>query len=363
MGLFDDTIRDARRPLRGGWVRRMVSDAADSGPPEEDFAQEVPASGMQTVFRFQKVESPASPPGRFREASLRPGVARHLPGADPLSAGAAAERPKPNAIHVGNTDISVRGDNQESSLETGQEANLSPSKVEEAASVKSNLHEAQSVVLSAHLEVERYRATPQSETPEGSEPLVNSGPGETFLRRPPGRGALSETFPSQPPAQPPSAGRSALAHDMQAGRREATTGGDNPDQSEIPGGGGPLVNSRPGETFLRRPPGRQEATASTAPPPIPASPGLDGDLNESKPARAARESLVNTEAELSPPRRSARPDFATPRFAVNPPEPPSLVIGRIEVVVVAHEPSAQPTQQHTARADRAFLSRNYLKRL
>jgi hypothetical protein len=117
---------------------------------------------------------------------MRSGVERHLPGVDLLSAGIEVERPKSNAIHVGNTDISVRGDNQESSLETGQEANLSPSKVE-AANVKSNLHEVQSVVLSEHVEVERYRVTPKSEIPEGSEQLVKSRRGETFLSRSAGR--------------------------------------------------------------------------------------------------------------------------------------------------------------------------------
>lgn len=42
-------------------------------------------------------------------------------------------------------------------------------------------------------------------------------------------------------------------------------------------------------------------------------------------------------------------------------EAPRLVIGRIDVVVVAA--AAPPQPQPSARADRGFLSRNYLKRL
>lgn len=44
-------------------------------------------------------------------------------------------------------------------------------------------------------------------------------------------------------------------------------------------------------------------------------------------------------------------------------ETPGLVIGRIDVVVVSREAAAQPQAAENGRTERAFLSRNYLKRL
>ncbi|MDP2832102.1 MAG: hypothetical protein Q8Q28_02150 [Pseudomonadota bacterium] len=91
---------------------------------------------------------------------------------------------------------------------------------------------------------------------------------------------------------------------------------------------------------------------------------------ESSPARefAARESLSETRASAAAP--SSRPGRANYAAAQDPrratelasePTPPSLIIGRIDVVVVAD--AAPPRPQATARSDRGFLSRNYLKRL
>ncbi|MDP2430993.1 MAG: hypothetical protein Q8O33_03080 [Pseudomonadota bacterium] len=84
---------------------------------------------------------------------------------------------------------------------------------------------------------------------------------------------------------------------------------------------------------------------------------------ESSPARefAARESLSETRASAA-----TRPARANHAAAPGPdrgpePAPPSLIIGRIDVVVVAD--AAPPRPQATARADRGFLSRNYLKRI
>ena len=57
MGLFSDTIRDARRPLPGGttWLRRA---AVDDAPIEADEPADPAAL---TVFRLQK-EGGGSPP-------------------------------------------------------------------------------------------------------------------------------------------------------------------------------------------------------------------------------------------------------------------------------------------------------------
>ena len=74
MGLFSDTLHDARRPLAGGWLRRSPDEAAMSAPDQDIAQDDMPDSGMQTVFRFQKAESPVSKPGGFREASSRSGA-------------------------------------------------------------------------------------------------------------------------------------------------------------------------------------------------------------------------------------------------------------------------------------------------
>jgi len=315
MSLFNDTIHDARRPLAGGWVRR-ASDESEASTPEEDFAQDSTPSGMQTVFRFQKA-------GQFlpREASIQPGAGHSRPPAgDPLSAGAEVESPRSPATNDGETLISVLGDSRESALETGQVIHGSPGKVA-AANVVSESKTHQSVVLPGPIETELNRETHRSEIPEGSERLV-SRQRETFLSRPTGRGAPSET--SLATAQPGAATR---------------------------------INQATGFAS-------EFATGFASEPAAPPSFERDGGAAiagiEPSPAR---ESLSETRASAAT--RPNRPNYAASPTLDRGSElaPPRLVIGRIDVVVVAAAAAAPPQPQPSARADRGFLSRNYLKRL
>jgi len=304
MSLFNDTIHDARRPLAGGWVRR-ASDESEASTPEEDFAQDSTPSGMQTVFRFQKA-------GQFlpREASIQPGAGHSRPPAgDPLSAGAEVESPRSPATNDGETLISVLGDSRESALETGQVIHGSPGKVA-AANVVSESKTHQSVVLPGPIETELNRETHRSEIPEGSERLV-SRQRETFLSRPTGRGAPSETSLATAVAT-----RAAAPQAARGTRLAAEVAPERDSSAAIAN-----IESRPAREF------------------------------------AVQESLSDSRARAAAP--SSRPGRATELATEL--APPSLVIGRIDVVVVAD--GAPPQPQPTARADRGFLSRNYLKRL
>ena len=318
MGLFSDTIHDARRPIAGGWVRRAAADEGEPSLPEEDFAQEGMPSGMQTVFRFQKEGQ-----GLPREASFQfGGGSNRLPAGDPLSAGTEVERPEPPATNVQVTDISVKGDNRRSELATGQVIHGSPGKVA-AANVKSESKTHQSEGLPGPIEAEWVRETHQSNTPEGGERLV-SVRGETFLSRPPGRGAPSE--PSSAVSTPPRDTGSGVQPAQGAANAVAVAMAALPDTAAA---------------IADRTPSRAREFA--APP------------REALPATAAYASAL-------PPRRgraafAAAPD---PQRAAEAGQP-SLVIGRIDVVVVAN--AAPPQPQPAAHSDRGFLSRNYLKRL
>lgn len=320
MSLFHDTLHDAHRPLAGGWVRR-APDESEAGAPEEEYAQDSTPSGMQTVFRFQKA-------GQFlpREASTRPGAGLSRPPAgDPLSAGAEVESPRPLATNDGETLISVLGDSRESELETGQEIHGSPGKIA-AANVVSESKTHQSVVLPGPIETESNHETHRSEIPEGGEQLV-SGQRETFQSRPTGRGAPSETYLATEPGQPGAAARTTQ------------TAGSVSEYVSEPAD--PQSFSRDGGAVIAH--------------------------IESSPARefAAREALSETRASaISRPDRASHAAAQDSRRATELATelaPPSLIIGRIDVVVVA---DAAPSQPHaTARVDRGFLSRNYLKRL
>ncbi|NTV97146.1 MAG: hypothetical protein HGA75_17315, partial [Thiobacillus sp.] len=189
MGLFGDTLRDARRPLAGAWVRRSADEA-------EALPDEVPDTGMQTVFRFQKGDVPAVMPVAAREASPRPVAGSPVvPAADPLSVGAEVGTSEPLAKHVnGNVGISVFPEvSRTSELATGQVIHASPGKIT-AANAKSESGAYQSEVSPERLETEPYREPHQSNIPEGSERSVSEN-GETFESRPSGRGASpSETY-------------------------------------------------------------------------------------------------------------------------------------------------------------------------
>jgi hypothetical protein len=321
MGLFNDTLHDARRPLAGGWVRR-APDESEAGAPEEDYTQDSTPSGMQTVFRFQKAGQNLP-----REASIRPGVGiARLPVGDPLSAGAEVESPRPHATNDGETRISVLGDSRESELETGQEIHGSPGKIA-AANVVSESKTHQSVVLPGPIETESNHETHRSEIPEGSEQLV-SRQRETFQSRPTGRGAPSETSLASTPAQPGAAARTGQA-------------------------AGLAFDS----VFEHAAPHHYARDGGAAIAHIESSPARE-PLSETRASAATRPDRAN-HAAAQDPRRAT--ELAT-EFATKP-TPPSLIIGRIDVVVVADAAPPQTQTQPTARADRGFLSRNYLKRL
>jgi hypothetical protein len=342
VGLLDDTIRDARRPLAGAWVRRAAADEPEISLPDADDLTEGAPSGMQTVFRFQKAESPALP-GGLREASYQPGADARLPAGDPLSAGTEDESPKPPAKNVaGDRDISVKSHSRTSILETGQEEHASPSRMA-VANAGFESATVQSVVSSGPVETESYREQ-QSNIPAGSERPVSRS-GETYRSRPTGRGAPSEAFsvpsktlPSTPAEAPPVAPRT---RSWKAG--EASPSGAPPEAGGAVAGPAAVpaelldvaeYAAAHQETVQR--PATARGTAFPEPSPVvwPATP----------PGHGTR----------MPPLRSPFPGTTEPAQ-------PGLVIGRIDVVVVAG--NAQPQSPSGPRADSGFLSRNYLKRL
>lgn len=338
MGLFSDTLHDARRPLAGGWLRRSPDEAAMSAPDQDIAQDDMPDSGMQTVFRFQKAESPVSKPGGFREASSRSGAGiTRIPAGDPLSVAAEAGSPKPFTKHVEETQLTVQSDNRESELATGQVIHTSPGKIA-AANAKSVSSMHQSEVPSGRIEAESYREKHQSEIPEGSERSV-SRQGETFLSRPAGRGASPSetTFTVGSPAR-------AETHtpSFPAGRTSAQAAG-----ATEPALSPPLTMTE------------------TKQPPRPAHP-----LAEPHPADLALAELGRSRLPAPDRRLTGAPGgqsgFAPPltQGRGHAPESaqPDLVIGRIDVVVVAETP-AQVQAAPAARGERGYLSRNYLKRL
>jgi len=336
MGLFHDTIRDARRPLAAASVRRFAPEASEADLPEEDFSPEQP-SGMQTIFRFQKAESPAMPEG-LREASYRPGAAiSRLPAGDPLSAGVEVESRKPSASHVdGNVGMSMQGDSRGSKLATGQEEHGSPGKVA-AAKVTSESGTHQSVVLPGPIEAEWVHQR-QVRTPEGGERLV-SDRSETFLSRETGRGAPSEIFSSgASPRQRPA---------PLAGGESAPGNHSFPQESGESAWQEPAAEAGPMDSGQA--PGLPPAEFAEAL--EPAAQGRDAPRERADPARPVAK---------RPHREAASWDG---RGRTPEPESPSLVIGRIDVVVVSNVAQAQPQAAENGRSERAFLSRNYLKRL
>lgn len=326
MGFFDATIRDARRPLPGGWVRRSAADGPAPTPDDEADFDPGPSSGMETVFRFQKAESPAMP-GGLREASYRPGTGEsRLPAGDPLSAGGEVERPMPTATNVeGNQSISVKGDSGGSELETGQVERGSPGDAT-AANAVSGSRSFRADVSFGPFEPGYDRATHKSDAESGGERSV-SRQDETFLSRVPGRGAPSETSPmpavaAMPDRVPAAAGR---------GPRDAAAGGPPP-----------LIAVAGGDAAVPSTPFAGEATPAAAVPPAFAVSSTPAQSGPRDPGGAV-----------------GRPGHApTTRDTA-----PALVIGRIDVVVVARDPQPAAPASSASRSDTGFLSRNYLKRL
>ncbi len=359
MGLFADIIRDAHRPLNGQWVRRN----AVSEPEHPEFDEETAPEnngGMQTVFRFQKAE-PQVKSGGFQEASYRQGKT-FIPAGDPLTAGSEVKSPRANAYDVGITDITVTNVSGESELETGQEESASPSKIE-AASMASDSYAVQSFNTSGLVETDLTHVKHQSEIPEGSRQPV-SRQSEAFESRLPGRGAPSETsslppaYAERPSSRPFSTADPKLERRLAPDNQTASTAQySRASAADTPGS--PAKGEFPAafSEFVRT--------------------DIQGHLSQSAERQHdftgnpfSQRSTEGRRAEIAPESSRYRSSPAHSNFAPAPignkqtdtPESPSLVIGRIDVTVIA---AAKPDTQAATHSDdsRSFLSRNYLKRV
>lgn len=351
MSFITDTIRDSRRPMPGGVARHASDTPATHGTQTQSMPMAEAMRAGTADRRISQVGVPGrthghsdfrkEEPQALREAPFQSGGGgMRLPAGDPLSAGADVERPKSLATNVGITDISFKGDNRESELETGQEERGSPGKVA-AANVKSGSKTHQSVVLSGPIEAESIRETHQSTTPEGSERLV-SRRGETYLSRLPGRGAPSEsplavTLPA-----------SRRPRGANAGRREVGISAVEPESSRAAKAEPALQAARPDAADL--------AGAGHAAPVAKAARAGKGEFAAALP-EPPRESPSFSQVSPISPVHAAAP--ASSRTAER--EPPSLVIGRIDVVVLASDAPVEP--RPSLHPGNEFLSRNYLKRL
>jgi hypothetical protein len=351
MGLFDDTIRDARRPLPATRVRREP--LPDMETPEEEPLEPGTPSGMTTIFRFQKGGDPPVMGARSREASFRLGVGENLPSGDPLSVGSEVEKPDFSAKDVnGNRDIiSVLGDNRGNELATGQVNHGSPGKRTAAEMIaESRMH--QSVVVPEPVESDSVHQTHRSQLPEGSGRFVSERE-ETYQSRVSGQGAPSDSF-SAPvtPLRPERPGTTV------AGQPE---GLGNPQLTAIP---------LPGSAGLRET--NNPAQGNGPPSGVIAPAGGQPNLPDTVKGQQA---AADASQHPDPPGRSATPAVPSSRMeGIHVPvehlssrasgeEQPRLVIGRIDVVVVSREQQPPTRSVPSARTDPGFFSRNYLKRL
>jgi len=340
MGLFQDTIRDAHRPLGGGLLRRAVDAQADV--PVEDpepMAAEEPASGMQTIFRFQKEGAPVSMPGP-PQASSRPQVGNVRPSSgDPLSASAEVE--SPTRIAPGDRDnvIPTTFDRSNGNLETRQPERLSPGEAAAAhASARSTTY--QPVFPSVPEDKVFSRPVLDSAVMSGSELNARRG-NDSFESRESGRDAPSESSLSAPPVAAPASEPAPAVASPGARDRVSSPGAGAPDSLEasLPSADSALSSAAQGVS----------AAVTGRPRPAPTS----HHVPISSP-------LTRAPLGAHPlPGPGPRPG---PLGRAEPTPEPRLVIGRIDVVVTATTPPV------TAPADsggnqRGFLSRNYLKRL
>lgn len=374
MGLFLDTLHDARRPVSGTWLRRSGDGESEgpAGPEEFPVAEEPPPSGMSTVFRFQKAGPAVSRPSASREASFRADAGRtRIPSGDPLSAAIQVEGPESSATDVnGDEGISVRSVNRGSELETGQPGHPGPSK-KTAANVNSETEVPRSAQSSESFDSVSFRETHKSRIPDGSERTV-SQTGEAFpASRPSGRGASpSDSFvdaSTNPPAGVTTARRAApvsprVLSTAAAGAGMGAEPGANAGPNAGPNAGTVArVEARSPDAML---PPNPRGIPSPTPYGAPANPGgqtlppAGPTLVASRPASARAASAGSGEgpdpATMGPGRSPGRPAEQVP---------PSLVIGRIEVVVLSSAPAPAETTSAPASPDRGFTSRNYLRRL
>ena len=356
--------------------------------PDEDNASD----GMQTVFRFQKEGSP-----RPREASFRSAVGvTRLSAGDPLSAGKEAGRrmsPANNNANPLREGITDRTLSRGSGLETGREERISPRKIAAASVEIGSQRKVRSLGVSVPDEAGLYHRTHKSNVPDGGVKPVSRSV-EAFSSQPTGRGAPSETSLSDlvtettastsnaldiSPLESESAttyskvnahGRSRDARTIH-NRRSATLL-----QSATPEQHGESA-SRTYNTALRTKRTDGQAidpgidTHSNGAPnagersdqpsgfsPAESGAQASGPSPATRSARPASPSLAVPAAQVASPPSAPRA-IAAPSIAPAP--EPSLVIGRIDVVVVAREPQALATSR--TDNNRGFMSRNYLKRL
>jgi hypothetical protein len=351
MGLFHDTIRDAHRPLTGAWIRRMpeqrelqppsepAAGEAEYGQLEEPDEPETPESGMQTVFRFQKEGAPAPMQGSPQAPSRPTTGERRLPAGDPLAAGAEVERPEPPAPGVHESGIFSVIEERGGHLETGHEERISPNG---AAAVVANSESRVSARLSPSVSPEAvsYRHRSESNVPSGSEPIAGQGE-ESFESRDSGRGAPSETSPAA--SEPPGQG-GAIAHRPISGSATRSVPIDS------------LDGEGAGETGRYRP---QQAEGAAAVPPL--APGPDGRAiprPQAQPGLSSSDPWAEAGAPMADVRGYGAPPVSNPSS-----EPPSLRIGRIDVIVVAPRETGKAAKADPGSRSTGFLSRNYLKRL
>lgn len=358
MGLFQDTLHDARRPVSATWIRRSSDGDGDAEGPvgSEDFSvpEEPAPSGLSTVFRFQKAGPAVSKPSASREASFRAGAGRtRIPSGDPLSAAIQVERPESSATDVnGDEDISARGVNRGSELETGQREHAGPSK-RTAANVNSETKVPRSAQSPESFESVSFRETHKPRVPDGRERTV-SQTGEAFpASRPSGRGASpSDSFADPSPAHP---GGESTA-------RRAGSGGTQPlpVASAGPGGVTSFGPSSVGSPASFNPVG----TPSSTPTPTSANPtgvAMPEAGPSSIPSRPAWGRSSEGGSAEGPGPSASWPVRSPGRPAE--PVPAGLVIGRIDVVVVSSAPALASAEAAPATPDRGFTSRNYLRRL
>ena len=343
MGLIDDTLRDARRPLgacrlppRGESGGREAGAAAPAA--DEYLTRPRRGSAAAGVCEVREEGQRLS-----REASFQSGGGeRRLPAGDPLSAGMGAERPKSLATNVGLTDVSVEGDRRESKLATGQDHGRSPGKVA-AAEVSSVSRTHRSVVLPEPVEAESDHPRQSSTTPEGGTRSV-SRPVETFLSRPSGRGA--------PPGRLTVRAAAIAAESAAPVRAGMGPGGPGraPGEAGTPDTNQSLVAHR-GRV------GRYATAAQAAQATQAAQTGDAAASRASSPARAAAFASDSTAVPAATARGGERVESRRrPEI-----EPPGLYIGRIDVTVLAD--GAAPADVALPPGDTGFLSRNYLRRL
>lgn len=312
MGILDDTLADATRPLPGAQVLRRTDDEAAVDDPILEQAAP-PVDGATTLYRLQK-ESGVSPP-------------QAPPGPHPAHDG--GPRPSPRAVAaVEIHDASLPLINSRNGLETGEgqasrrqsdvrgqfassdaAESISPSGDVVSTVVRGNVDTAPLSPEGTWVQVQRDDSNAQ-----GSRETGRGAPSGDLHDETPPRAALRAT--DVPPLPPGPAGRHA--------RHEAAAGA-APAPLQVPHEPGrPRAHAAPGVVVAvsNSPPGAR-FDAAPARPTLPAAPM---------------------------PARPLPPADAAPR----------LSIGRIEVVVLAQAPAAR---QPAATADSAFASKNYLRRL